>query len=317
VAGDELDLSRVKTYPFAERRSLVRVSDFRRPPDDPAALWPWLASLPDALGARSLRALARAVAAARTKKRAVIFGLGGHVAKVGAGPHLLPLVREGFITHLAVNGAFLIHDYELGRFGATSEDVAAGLPTGRFGLARETGEELNALVSQAAAERKPVGALAGAAVAARGSHAEWSVLATAAEAGVSVTVHVALGGDVVHQHPAADGRAWGEAGLADFRRLAAAAAGLHDGGVFANVGSAVILPEVFLKALNLARNVSPPVENFTTANLDMIQHYRPRENVLARPTAGGGEALALTGHHEIMIPLLSAAVRLFAARGET
>jgi hypothetical protein len=312
MAADESDFSKVKTYPFAERRNLVRVEDFRRPPEDPAAIAPLLASLPDVLGARALLALARAMVGARRSSRGVIFALGGHVAKTGAGLHLIPLLREAFITHLAVNGAFLIHDYELGRFGATSEDVAANLPGGRFGLAEETGAELNGLVAAAAERGEPPALLAGRAVAERGEHADASVLAAAEAAGVPVTLHVALGADVVHQHPAADGGAWGEAGLADFRRLASALKSLDGGGVFVNVGSAVLLPEVFVKALNLVRNVEPPVENFTTANLDMIQHYRPRQNVLARPTAGSGEAFALTGHHEIMVPLLSAAVRAFA-----
>jgi hypothetical protein len=256
------------------------------------------------------------VVAARAAGKAVIFGLGGHVAKTGAGLHLLPLLADGAITHLAVNGAFLIHDYELGRFGATSEDVAANLPDGRFGLARETNEELNALARDAAAQSRPLGVLAGEAVAAHGAYADASVLAAAARAGVGVTVHVTLGADIIHQHPAADGAAWGTAGLADFRRLARAVIGLNGGGVFVNCGSAVVLPEVFVKALNLARNVAGPVAAFATANLDMIQHYRPRENVLARPVAGaGGDSFALTGHHEIMIPLLSAAVRVYAAAG--
>jgi hypothetical protein len=316
MAADEVDVSKIKTYPFAERRNLVRVGDFRRPPEDPAAVAPFLASLPDVLGARDLLALARAVVRARRAGRGVIFALGGHVAKTGAGLHLIPLVREGLITHLAVNGAFLVHDYELGRFGATSEDVAANLPEGRFGLVEETGAELNRLVAAAAERGEGPALLAGAAVVERGDYADASLLAAAARAAVAVTLHVSLGADVVHQHPAADGRAWGEAGLADFRRLALALKSLDGGGVFANVGSAVLLPEVFVKALNLIRHLQPPVKNFTAANLDMIQHYRPRQNVLARPTAGEGEALAITGHHEIMVPLLSAAARTFAAAGE-
>jgi hypothetical protein len=200
----------------------------------------------------------------------------------------------------------------LGRFGATSEDVAANLPAGRFGLVEETGAELNEIVRLAAEGDEAPAVLAGRAVAERGAYPDASVLAEAAAAGVPVTTHVALGADIIHQHPAADGASWGRAGFADFRRLAAALKSLDGGGVFVNVGSAVQLPEVFVKALNLIRNVDPPVENFTTANLDMIQHYRPRQNVLARPTAGSGDALAITGHHEIMVPLLSAAVRAFA-----
>ncbi len=313
MPADEVDLARVKTYPFAQRASLVKLSALGRPPEDPAALLPFLSSLPDILGARDFLRLAHAIVAARRAGRGVIFALGGHVAKTGAGLHLLPLLREGFIGHLAVNGAFLIHDYELGRFGATSEVVAAGLPRGLFGLAEETAAELNEIISAAAKAAAPPARLAGEAVTARGAHAEASVLAAAAAAGVGVTVHVSLGADVVHQHPAADGAAWGEVGLADFRRLAKALKALDDGGVYVNVGSAVVLPEVFVKALNLVRHLEPPVAGFTAANMDIIQHYRPRHNVLARPTLEGGEALALTGHHEIMVPLLSAAVRAFAA----
>jgi hypothetical protein len=276
-------------------------------------LLPFLESLPKTLGGRDLLALAAALVAARRAKRGVVFGLGGHVAKTGAGLHLVPLVAEGFITHLACNGSFLIHDYELGRFGATSEDVAANLPSGRFGLAAETGEELNDLARAAAAAGKPVGLLAGEALRARGGFAEGSLLAAAAAAGVAATVHVTLGADIIHQHAGCDGASWGAAGLADFRRLAQALTTLDGGGVFVNVGSAVVIPEVFVKALNLARAAGNRVEDFTTANLDMIQHYRPRQNVLARPTlGGGGRAIALTGQHEILVPLLSAATRAYA-----
>jgi hypothetical protein len=313
MAADELNLSRVKTYPFAQRRNLVTIEDFRRPPEDPAGALPLLSSLPDCLAARGLTRLAAAMVEARRGGRGVIFALGGHVAKTGAGLHLIPLLREGLVTHLAVNGAFLIHDYELGRFGATSEDVAANLPEGRFGLVEETGAELNGIIRRAAKINEPPALLAGEAVAERGGFADASVLAAAAAAGVGLTLHVAFGADVIHQHPAADGRSWGEAAFADFRRFAAALKSLDGGGVYANVGSAVIMPEVFVKALNLVRHLNPPVKNFTAANLDMIQHYRPRQNVLARPTAGGGEALAITGAHEITVPLLSAAARAFAA----
>jgi hypothetical protein len=316
MAADEIDFTEVETYPFAERESLVRVEDLGRPPEEPAAVASFITSLPDVLGSRNLIRLARAVARARREDRGVIFAAGGHVVKTGAGLHLIPLLREGFITHLAVNGAFLIHDYELGRFGATSEDVAANLPEGRFGLVEETGADLNGIIAEAAARNEPPGLLAGKAVLERGAHADASVLAAAAEAGTGVTVHVSLGADIIHQHPATDGRAWGDVGLADFRRLATALKSLDGGGVFANVGSAVLMPEVFVKALNLIRHLRPPVRNFTTANLDMIQHYRPRQNVLARPTAGEGEALAITGHHEITVPLLSAAVRAYAREGE-
>lgn len=307
--GDEkLDFTKVKTYPFAERESLVTVDMFGRVPDDPAALLPFFETLPDVLAARDLRVLAAAIKSARDRGRGVIFSPGGHVAKVGVTPYLAATLEKGFITHVACNGAFLIHDYELGRFGATSEDVAAALPDGRFGLCEETGAALNEFAVKAAADGVSVAKLAGDDVVANGNHPEASLLARAAAAGVPVTVHVCLGADIIHQHPGCDGASWGAATMADFRALCEAVKTLHDGGVFVNAGSAVVMPEVFVKALNLVRNVDPPVEGFTTANLDFIQHYRARQNVLSRPVSGDGSGIAITGHHEIIIPLLTCLV---------
>ncbi|UCE26339.1 MAG: hypothetical protein JSW52_08235 [Candidatus Coatesbacteria bacterium] len=306
--GDEKpDFTNVKTYPFAERENLVTVDMFGRVPDDPAALLPFYESLPDVLAARDLRKLAAAITSARDRSRGIILSPGGHVAKVGVTPYLGALLEKGFITHVACNGAFLIHDYELGRFGATSEDVAATLPDGRFGLCEETGAALNEFAVKAAADGVSVAQLAGEDIAANGTHPDASLLARAAAADVPVTVHVCLGADVIHQHPVCNGAAWGASTMADFRALCEAVKTLNDGGVFVNVGSAVVMPEVFVKALNLVRNVAPPVDGFTTANLDFIQHYRPRQNVLSRPVSGG-DGIAVTGHHEIMIPLLACLV---------
>jgi hypothetical protein len=308
MGGDLIDFSKVKTYPFSDRENLVTVDMFGRVPEDPAALLPFFEALPDVLASRDLRKLAAAIASARDRGRAVVFGLGGHVAKVGVTPYLAAMLEKGYVTHIACNGAFLIHDYELGRFGATSENVAAELPDGRFGLCEETGAALNGFAARAAADGPSVARLAGEDAVKSGKHPEASLLAAAAEADVPVTVHVCLGADIIHQHPDCDGAAWGAATMADFRKFCESVKALHDGGVFINVGSAVIMPEVFVKALNLVRNVAGPVENFTTANLDFIQHYRPRRNVLSRPVSGAGEGIALTGHHEIMIPLLACLV---------
>jgi hypothetical protein len=312
--GDEkLDFTKVKTYPFAERESLVTVDMFGRVPDDPAVLLSFFEALPDVLAARKLRKLASSIISARDRGRGIIFSPGGHVAKVGVTPYLAAMLEKGFITHVASNGAFLIHDYELGRFGATSEDVAASLPDGRFGLCEETGAALNEFAVKAAADGVSVAKLAGEDVAANGKHPEASLLARATADGVPVTIHVCLGADIIHQHPGCDGAAWGAATMADFRTFCEAVKTLHDGGVFVNIGSAVVMPEVFLKALNLVRNIAPPIENFTTANLDFIQHYRPRQNVLSRPVSGTGDGIAITGHHEITIPLLACLVLADAA----
>jgi hypothetical protein len=308
MGGKKIDFSKVKTYRFAERKNLVTVESFGRIPDDPAALLPFFDGLPGVLGARELRKLASGIVSARDRDRGVIVAPGGHVAKVGVTPYLSALIEKGFITHIACNGAFLIHDYELGRFGATSEDVAAALPDGRFGVCEETGAALNGFATRAASENVPVAKLAADDIVENGKYPDASLLVKATTVGVPVTVHVCLGADVIHQHPSCDGAAWGAVTMADFRTLCESVKTLHDGGVFVNVGSAVVMPEVFVKALNLVRNVAPPVGNFTTANLDFIQHYRPRQNVLSRPVSGGGEGIAITGHHEIMIPLLACLV---------
>ncbi len=298
-----LPLQRLKTYALAERPSLVSREGFARAVAPPAgAVRALFDSMPDLLGARSLRRLAGAILAARTARAPVLLGLGAHVFKVGLTPLLVDLLERGFVQGIALNGAGAIHDVELALIGATSEDVASALQDGSFGMARDTAEFLNGAVKRGAAEGLGFGeAVARAIDAAKAPHRELSLLWNGLRRGVPATVHVTLGADIVHMHPSADGAAIGAASLADFRRFAELVCGL-EGGVYVNVGSAVTLPEVFLKALAIARNLGSRVESFTTANLDQLPHYRPRVNVLERPA--GGKSFDLRGHHEILLPLL-------------
>ena len=252
-----------------------------------------------------------AVANAARTGRGVVLMLGGHVVKTGLSPVIIELMRRQVVTHIAMNGSAAIHDYEVARFGATSEDVAAGLRDGTFGMADETGRGLNEAFIAGQREQRGMGEAIAVALSKESSlaHAELSLLLAAQRLGVPATVHAALGAEIIHQHPAADGAAIGDTSLRDFRRLAASLPSLQDGGAVLNVGSAVIMPEVFLKALTIARNLNDgrPV-GFTTCDLDMQRHYRPRVNVVQRPTQGNGEGYEITGHHEIMVPLLAWAV---------
>jgi hypothetical protein len=271
----------------------------------------FLGSLPDILVARDFKRLVADIVNATRRRRSVVVMLGGHVVKTGLAPVLIDLMRRGVITHLGMNGSAAIHDYEIARFGSTSEDVAAGLRDGTFGMAEETGRGLNEAFTEGQARGWGMGESVARALEAEGelAHPELSILLNARRLGVGSTVHAALGAEIIHQHPAASGAAIGDTSHRDFRRLAAALTGLHDGGVVLNVGSAVIMPEVFLKALTVARNLNDgkPVD-FTTCDLDMNRHYRPRVNVVQRPTLAGGQGYEITGHHEIMVPLLAWAV---------
>jgi len=304
----EADLKRVRTVPIARRANKVDPALLAKPPAELRTFDAFLDSLPDILAARDVRAVIADLAAAAGKK-AVITLVGGHVIKVGLGPLLIHLIERGVLTHVAMNGAAAIHDFELAAFGGTSEDVAAGLGDGTFGMAEETGREMNAAIAAGRGEGLGLGeALAhwlDRRGASRGGGRDASVLLAAWRRGVSVTVHVAVGADIIHQHPDADGAATGELTFRDFRRLAAALPGLDHGGVVLNLGSAVILPEVFLKALTVARNLGAgKPTHFTAADCDMIQQYRPRLNVVQRPTRDGGSGYLLTGHHELLFPLL-------------
>ena len=308
---EEIDLGRVRTSPVSDRESKVTVDMMGRPVKGGKAFRKWLDSLPDQLAVARLRKLTLAMRRARSAKgRELIWMAGAHVIKCGLSPYLADLMKRGYITALALNGAGIIHDLEFAFFGKTSEDVSAQLEKGEFGFAEETAGLLFDAVDMGAAEGLGLGEAVGRFIAA--SDAPWkdvSITSRASLEKVPVTVHVAVGTDIIVQHPGFDGSLWGELSARDFRIFAARVNALgENGGVIVNAGSAVILPEVFLKALSVARNLGAGFERITTCNLDMTSHYRPGENVLARPAAFGGEAISLTGHHEIMIPLIYSAL---------
>jgi deoxyhypusine synthase len=287
---------------------LVRREQLARPLAAGASVRDFLDALPNIYAARDLRVLAQKIARARRSGRVFLLLSGAHPIKTGLGPLICELVRDKILSAIGCNGAFMIHDFELALAGRTSEDVGAGLAEGRFGMADETGSFLSQAAASAAHEGTGLGEVVGREISRRRlKHRESSVLACAYEQGVPVTVHVALGADIVHMHPQADGAAIGQASMNDFHRLTAVVSRLARG-VVLNLGSAVIMPEVFLKALNLARNLGAKVDNFTAADMDFVRHYRPRVNVVERPTAGGGQGILLTGHHELMFPLLCAAI---------
>lgn len=306
---NEIDLSSIKTYLASTRPSTVTTALEGRRAKSGLGFAEFLEGLPAVLKAADLKAVARAVVAARRKGKPVLVMFGGHVIKTGCAPVLAGLAADGFITHLASNGAAAIHDTELARFGHTSEDVAAQLEDGSFGMASDTAQLVNDAARRAASGKEGFGEAVGALlIQEQAPHLQRALVAIAHELKVPYTLHVALGTDIVHQHPSASGAAIGAASLRDFRIFASTVSQLGDGGVVLNLGSAVIMPEVFLKALAVARNLGFPVKDFTSANFDMIQHYRPGVNVVQRPVLSGGRGYALTGHHEIMIPLLAAAI---------
>ena len=301
------DLSGLRTYPLASRPSKVTVADFAATFGG-GSFGEFLASLPRVLAVRDLLDLAGLVRAARTAGQPVIAGLGGHVIKTGCGPVLIDLMRRGIITAFAMNGSCLVHDFEIAVNGGTSEDVDATLGSGSFGAAEETGRILNEAAISGFGDGIGLGEAVGRAIVGlEPRFASSSMLHAAYEARVPVTVHVALGNDIPHIHPNVDGAALGATSMRDFRLLCSIVAGMDGGGVYLNFGSAVILPEVFLKAVTVVRN-RQKLEGFSTANFGFIQHYRPLTNVGRRPTAGSGRGFALTGHHEIMIPLFAAAI---------
>jgi hypothetical protein len=303
-----LDRSLVRTYPIRERTHKVHLEHLGRLPktDSVAAL---IDSMPDLLAARSLRAFVEAVVAARKHRKPVLAALGGHVVKCGCTPYLIELMRRKVLTGVAMNGSTAIHDFELALIGQTSEDVAATLEDGSFGMVEETGRMMNEAITDGAAQGLGAGrALGEAIIKADLPHRDVSLLAAGIELDVPVTVHIAIGTDTIHQHPKADGAAMGETTLKDFELLAGLVAELGEGGVYMNIGSATLLPEVFLKALTLARNLGHPVRHFTAANFDMLRHYRPATNVVERPVLAGGQGYDFTGHHEIMVPLVTAAI---------
>jgi hypothetical protein len=306
-----LDFAGLKTVPLRERGGKVNIADFASVYRAGSGVAGWLDSLPRILAGNSFRAVVEALAEARRRQRAVIWGLGGHVVKCGLAPVLIDLMRRGYVTVFALNGAAAIHDFEIALAGHTSEDVEAVLPDGRFGAAEETGRDMNRAIAEGDREGLGMGEALGRWLNGAGDlvAGDSSLLLQAYRQGTPVTVHVAIGTDTPHTHPAADAAAIGSASHRDFRLLAAYVADLNEGGVYLNVGSAVVLPEVFLKAVSAVRNLGHPLANFTTADFDFLPHYRPRVNVVERPHAGsGGAGYAITGHHELMVPLLAAAL---------
>jgi hypothetical protein len=307
----EADLSKIRTIPVAVRPNKVSARDFAHPPAADHSFGAFLDALPDVLVARDFRNVVRAVAAAARRERGVVIMLGGHIVKTGLAPVLVDLMRRGIVTHVAMNGSAAIHDFEVARFGSTSEDVAAGLRDGTFGMAEETGREMNEAFIRGMDGGLGMGETLGATLAGIGTLAnpELSLLLAAWQLGIPLTVHAALGAEIIHQHPAASGAAIGDTSHRDFRRLAHSLIRIDDGGVVLNLGSAVIMPEVFLKALTIARNLGDgKPQNFTTVDLDMQRHYRPRMNVVQRPTLQSGKGYEITGHHEIMVPMLAWAI---------
>jgi hypothetical protein len=307
---DEFDPSDVRTYPLATRASKVRRTDFARPWDPASGLAGWIETLPRLLAADDFRAVVAALRQAQQGGRGIIWGLGAHVIKTGLSPVLIDLMERGFVSAIALNGAGLIHDFEVALSGATSEDVDAALGTGGFGMSEETGRDLNAAIAAGVGRGLGLGqAVVTHLQDAPPPCADASLLCAAGRMGVPVTVHVAIGTDIIHMHPAASGAAIGEGSLRDFRYLTSSVAGLA-GGVYLNCGSAVMLPEVFLKAVSLVRNRGIALDGLTTVNLDFVRLYRPETNVVRRPVAGIGRGYSLVGHHEILIPLLAAALAL-------
>ncbi|PYR25077.1 MAG: hypothetical protein DMF98_13415 [Acidobacteria bacterium] len=305
---DQFDLSGVQTYPLKSRKSKARLEDFAKPCPTDVHVGAFVDSLPDILAAADFKAIVRAIVAAKEHDGGVVWGLGAHVIKTGLGPVVIDLMERGFVSAIATNGAAIIHDFEIALVGATSEDVDEALGPGRFGMADETGRLLNEAITNGVAAGLGIGQAVSEFLHAKTPQfGRSSILEAAARLRIPLTVHVAIGTDIIHMHPAASGAALGEGSLRDFRYFVSNVARLERG-VYLNCGSAVVLPEVFLKAVALARNRGIALAELTTVNLDFVRMYRPQTNVVARPTAGTGRGYSLVGHHEIMIPLLAAAL---------
>ena len=309
-SGPSLNLSRLQTYPLRSRHSKVKVTDFSVPWRRGGTFRRFLASLPNILGVETLDAVVQAIVRARQRGKPVILGMGAHPVKVGLNPILIDLVKRGIITAVAMNGAVIIHDFELAYLGHTSEEVEAEIDSGRFGMAEETGRILNRAIVEGWEKGQGIGEAIGRYMLTHPRqfpNRRVSLVATGAKLGIPITVHVAIGTDIIHMHPSANGEAIGGGSLTDFRKLAAVVSGM-EGGVYLNLGSAVLLPEVFLKTVTLGRNLGRALKKITTVNMDFLPHYRPLTNVVKRPTQKGGSGYSLIGHHEIMVPLLAAAV---------
>jgi hypothetical protein len=305
---EEFDLSGVKTYPLRSRQSKVTLAQFATPYTKGSGFSGFVGSLPGLLAAQDFKDVVRAIVDAKNNGRAIVWGLGAHVLKTGLSPVLVDLMERGFVSAIATNGAGIIHDFEIALSGGTSEDVDAALGPGRFGMAEETGVGLNRAINDGVAAGLGLGQSVGKYLeAVRPPFAQISIAAAAWRLQIPLTVHVAIGTDIIHMHPQASGAAIGDASLRDFKYFVSTVAKL-EGGVYLNCGSAVVLPEVFLKAVAIARNDGRSLGGLTTVNLDFLRHYRPLTNVVTRPTLGSGKGYALTGHHELLIPLLAAAL---------
>jgi hypothetical protein len=303
----KIDLSHIKSYSLKGRASKVRINDFSRPHSKGGSFQDFFTSLPNILAAQHFKDVVAAVVQARKDGRPVMLGMGAHSIKVGLSPVIIDLMERGIITSLSLNGAGIIHDFELAFVGQTSEDVDKEILSGAFGMAEETGSMLNNAV-RSAGEDEGIGAAVGKMInSGPFPYKDKSLLAAGIRLNIPVTVHVAIGTDIIHMHPSFDGKATGAAAHRDFVTFCALVSEL-EGGVYLNIGSAVLLPEIFLKAVTLVRNLGHPLQHFTTVNMDFVQHYRPNTNVVRRPTQGGGRGFAITGHHEIMFPLLAAAI---------
>ena len=303
-----LELAQVKTYPLASRTSKVTLNHFAQPIRDEASLGDFLASLPNVLAVQTLRKLAERIHRARELKKPIIWGIGGHVIKTGLAPLIIDLMKRGYVSAIAANGSVLVHDAEIAMIGSTSEDVDATLSEGVFGGADETGRLLNDASREGATDQIGLGEAVGRSLLKiKPAHRDYSLLCAAYEAKIPFTIHLTIGGDIAHFHPTADGSSLGATTHTDFRLLAELVRRMDGGGVYLNIGSAVVLPEVFLKCVTLVRNLGHPLTNISTANFDFIQSYRPQTNVVRRPTEkGAGEGFSITGHHELTIPLLAA-----------
>ena len=308
---DPLDLAQVKTYPLASRHSKVKLEDFAQPVAGEASVREFIEGLPNVLAVQSLRHIAERMRRARELKKPIIWGIGGHVIKTGLAPLIIDLMKADFVSAIAANGSVLVHDAEIAMIGSTSEDVDATLSEGVFGGADETGRLLNGAAQEGAADRIGLGEAVGRKLLAmQPRHRDYSLLCAAYESKIPFTIHLTIGGDIAHFHPTADGASLGATSHTDFRVLAELVRRMDGGGVYLNVGSAVVLPEVFLKCVTLVRNLGHPLTGITTANFDFIQSYRPQTNVVRRPTEkGAGEGFSITGHHELTVPLLAAILK--------
>src|SRR5579864_858995 len=308
-AYEEFDLSDIQTYPLKSRASKARAEDFARPAPPGGSVGCLVDSLPNILAAADFKAIVRSLVDAKRDDAGIVWGLGAHVVKTGLGPVIVDLMERGFVSAIATNGAAVIHDFEVALVGATSEDVDEALGPGRFGMAEETGRLLNGAINAGVANGRGIGeTVTEYLYAKQPQHARASVLAAAGRLQIPVTVHIAIGTDIIHMHPDASGAALGAGSLKDFRYFVSNVARLERG-VYVNCGSAVVLPEVFLKAVALVRNRGVALTGLTTVNLDFVRMYRAETNVVLRPTAGTGRGYSIIGHHEIMIPLLAAALK--------